>query len=301
MSSRQARRARTVSSTARQPNPAAPRHRRRSSARRVGLPVAVVVVAVSGLVLARLVVSDPPSLPERPATALVSYDVAHVPAAALEAARSPAGVAGPERISAPSLSKAGKPELVYVGAEFCPYCAAQRWALAVALSRFGTFSGLKMTESSTSDPTDPGTKTLSFFGSTYTSAYLSFTAVEETTNQPAGDFYRPLQRPTAAEARLLSVYDAPPYASEAGGIPFLDFGGRYLLIGPSYDPAVLSGRSWTQIADALSDPDSQVGRSINGAANVLSAVVCTMTAQRPGAVCGDPAVRSAHSALRAGS
>ncbi len=32
-------------------------------------------------------------------------------------------------------SSAGKPEFLYIGAEFCPYCAAMRWSMAVALSR----------------------------------------------------------------------------------------------------------------------------------------------------------------------
>ncbi len=34
----------------------------------------------------------------------------------------------------------GKPEVLFVGAEFCPFCAAERWPLIVALSRFGHFS-----------------------------------------------------------------------------------------------------------------------------------------------------------------
>src|SRR5258706_2836824 len=28
----------------------------------------------------------------------------------------------------------GKPEFLYMGAEYCPYCAAERWAMVVALS-----------------------------------------------------------------------------------------------------------------------------------------------------------------------
>jgi hypothetical protein len=31
--------------------------------------------------------------------------------------------------------RAGKPEMLYIGAEFCLYCAELRWPLAVALSR----------------------------------------------------------------------------------------------------------------------------------------------------------------------
>ena len=33
------------------------------------------------------------------------------------------------------LTANGKPELLYVGAEFCPYCGAMRWAEIVALSQ----------------------------------------------------------------------------------------------------------------------------------------------------------------------
>ena len=45
----------------------------------------------------------------------------------------------------------GHPEVFYLGAEYCPYCAAERWPMIIALSRFGTFSGLKTTTSSSSD------------------------------------------------------------------------------------------------------------------------------------------------------
>ena len=60
-----------------------------------------------------------------------------------------------------------------MGAEYCPYCAAERWALVMALSKFGTFTDLQGTTSSATD-TNPSTPTFSFYGSTYTSKYLSF-------------------------------------------------------------------------------------------------------------------------------
>ena len=43
-------------------------------------------------------------------------------------------------VTGPALTSGGKPEMLYIGAEWCPYCAAERWAMAVALRRFGTFS-----------------------------------------------------------------------------------------------------------------------------------------------------------------
>jgi len=32
--------------------------------------------------------------------------------------------------------------VVYIGAEYCPYCAVERWPLIVALNRFGTLTNL---------------------------------------------------------------------------------------------------------------------------------------------------------------
>jgi hypothetical protein len=36
----------------------------------------------------------------------------------------------------------GKPDVLFVGAEFCPFCAAERWPMVVALARFGRFTEL---------------------------------------------------------------------------------------------------------------------------------------------------------------
>ena len=54
----------------------------------------------------------------------------------------------------PPLTDHGLPAVVYVGAEFCPYCAVQRWALLVAFSRFGTFSNLGQIIGSSSTDVD---------------------------------------------------------------------------------------------------------------------------------------------------
>ena len=62
--------------------------------------------------------------------------------------------------------------MVFVGAEFCPYCALERWALVVALFRFGTFSNLGQTISSSSTDVYPGLQSWSFKDSTFTSSSL---------------------------------------------------------------------------------------------------------------------------------
>ena len=89
--------------------------------------------------------------------------------------------------------------MLYIGAEFCPICATQRWPMTVALSHFGTFSNLQQTHSAVSDGNIP---TLSYYGSTFTSPYLTFTPVETTTNQPSGNYYQTLETPTAAQNAL---------------------------------------------------------------------------------------------------
>ena len=80
----------------------------------------------------------------------------------------------------------GKPLVFYMGAEYCPYCAAERWSMIIALSRFGTFSNLGQTFSSSTD-VDPNTPTFSFHGATYTSKYLTFQAKELQSNEQTGN------------------------------------------------------------------------------------------------------------------
>jgi hypothetical protein len=171
----------------------------------------------------------------------------------------------------------GKPLITYIGAEYCPYCAAERWALAVALSRFGTFQNLHGTHSSDTDQY-PGTQTLSFYGSTYDSPYVDFQAVEEATNQPDGDTYQPLQTPTAAQSALAAKYDAQ------GSIPFLDIANRYVITGSSFSPQVLQGLSRSQIAADLADSDSAVAQAIDGAANDITAAIASVTGNQPSSV-----------------
>ena len=48
----------------------------------------------------------------------------------------------PSNYSVPSISSAGKPTFVYIGAQGCPYCAQERYVFAIALSRFGNFTNL---------------------------------------------------------------------------------------------------------------------------------------------------------------
>jgi hypothetical protein len=193
-----------------------------------------------------------------------------------------------------ALTSGGKPELLYVGAEYCPYCAANRWAMVVALSRFGTFSGLATVHSASTDGAGsqepyPNTSTWTFAKATYTSQYLNFTPVETQTNIPdtSTGGYTSLQSVTSAQQGLLNKYDAAPYidSSEAGSIPFLDFGNKYVSIGVSYANTAIQNLTWTQIANDLANPNSTVAKAVDGTANYFTAAICKMTNNQPASAC----------------
>jgi hypothetical protein len=182
--------------------------------------------------------------------------------------------------------------MLYMGAEYCPYCAAERWAMIVALSRFGTFSGLATVHSGIKNGAgdaepDPSTPTWTFVHTTYTSKYLTFTPVEMQTNIPDAStgLYTNLQTPTSAQNTLINKYDAAPYTTEAGAIPFVDFGNKYLIIGASYDPGVLSGLSWSTVAADLHNSSSPVAQAVDGTANYITAALCKMTGNQPASAC----------------
>jgi hypothetical protein len=219
-----------------------------------------------------------------PASILAALDV---PASTLDAVGQPSSVTPPSRVGSGAIGRAadGKPLITYVGAEYCPYCAAQRWALAVALSRFGTFSNLSGTHSASQD-VYPNTQTLSFYGSQYTSPYVDFQSVEEATNQAVGGSYQTLQTPTAQESSLVTTYD------NGGSIPFLDIANRYVITGASYSPQVLQGLSRAQIAAQLNDPKSAVAQAIDGTANEITAAIASVAPHLPGSVAASPVIAS---------
>ncbi len=254
---------------------------------RVGLPVALVVVVIAVLVVAKLASGGSKS---GPASVAASSDVVSrvtsVPASAFDAVGSGAIKTPPAKITGAALTADGKPRVLYIGAEYCPYCAAERWAMVAALSRFGTFSDLGQTASSAQD-VYPSTATLSFHGATYSSSVLSFTGVETTSNTVVNGRYATLDTPTAADEQLVKTLNPQ------GSIPFVDLGGKYTIIGASYDPQVLQGKTHAEIAQALSDPSSDIAKAVDGTANVITAAICASTDQKPAAVCTSAGVTAA--------
>jgi hypothetical protein len=203
----------------------------------------------------------------------------------------------------PILMLDGKPGVLYVGAEYCPYCAAERWALVSSLSRFGSFSNLKVTASSHTD-VYPDTNTFSFEGSTYTSPYVTFQTVEQVSNIPNGQgYYTPLDKITKAQQAILNKYEQPPLDPNAQtgqfGYPFVDIGNQALVTGPSYSSGILAGLSHAEIANGLSDPTNPVTQAIVATSNYISASICASTKNQPTSVCQSAGVQAATKAMAA--
>jgi hypothetical protein len=238
--------------------------------------------------------------PTGTALATVVKNTTTVPASTLDSVGAGSGVTGlPKAITGSALTSGGKPEMLYMGAEYCPFCAAERWGMVVALSRFGTFKNLSTTHSASGDQY-PNTPTWTFYKSSYTSKYLTFSSVEMQTNKLASDgqSYTTLQTPTAAQNALLDKYDAPPYvaSSSKGAIPFIDIGNKYMISGASFSPQILQGKTWSQIATALKDPSSPIAKAIDGTANYITAAICKTTGNQPASAC-TPAVKKLEAKL----
>ncbi len=171
----------------------------------------------------------------------------------------------------------GKPQVFYMGGEFCPYCAAQRWSLIVALSRFGTFSSLDAILAS-----EGNVPTYTFDKSTYTSQYLDFVPVEVQDNsQPPKE----LEKLSPEQQQIVNTYDAPPYTDRAGSFPFISYGNQIVSVGAYYDYNLLIGTSHQDIVKQLNDKNSDFAKSILGGANYMTAAICSLTQNQPAAVC----------------
>jgi thiol-disulfide isomerase/thioredoxin len=251
--------------------------------------VVAVVVVIAAVVIGAVVANRPASAPAAGGStgSTASADAAlakliAIPQATLDASAAPnTNQAATKLPGGTPLTKDGKPKVLYVGAEYCPFCAMERWPLIAALSKFGTFSGLKPTTSATDD-VHPDTPTWSFAGSTYTSDVLAFEAVETADREK-----KPLQPLEGENATIFQKFNP------GGGIPWITYGGTYATDGATVDAAVLDGKTYDQIIAGIEDPSSDIGKTVNPAVNMITAQLCEMTGGKPTNVCTSQAVMSA--------
>lgn len=171
----------------------------------------------------------------------------------------------------------GKPLIVYVGAEYCPYCAAARWPLIVALLRFGNFTGLQYMLSSSTD-VYANTPTFTFVNASYSSPYVVFEPYEYENRA-----YQPLQ---SVPANYSQVWNQVAN----GGIPFVDFANKVVMSGAPFSPALLDEYNWTQIIESI-HTNASVGTQIEASANMITSAICSVDGGRPVSVCNSSAIK----------
>ncbi len=166
----------------------------------------------------------------------------------------------------------GKPVVVYIGGDFCPYCAVERWALIISLSRFGNFSNLHYMASAANEG---DLATFTFTGSSYSSKYVSFQPIEQEDR----------------DRNVIAAIPANYSAQFTNTYPFVNYGNKYILQTLIPDVGIIAGKNWTQIMTDITSGDNTGAQMLEGA-NAISALVCNLTGGQPGSVCSDVAVRS---------
>jgi hypothetical protein len=275
--------------------------------------VGLVVVVIAVLVIVRVAGGSGPTISShqavRPASPTLVRELSTIPSSTFDSigVDIPAEFAGDQPIvisGQPPLTLDGRaPTVLYYGAEYCPFCAAERWGMAVALARFGTWKGLDTTASGL---LDGDFSTLSFRTAKLISSTVNFVPVETCTNVVAPGVagcngYEPLQSPTKDERAILSKYAGPAFVpGDTDGIafPFIDVDNKVLFSGSTFEPTVLTGMSQAQIAAGLSDTSSPVTRSIIGTANYITAALCASIKGAPASVRTSAGVRAADAALK---
>lgn len=272
-------RAETAARAAQMRADAARKERQRKQVIAAVVAVVVVVVAVA----VGVAVSNRP----KPAPAASGADAAlasltSLPQATLDASAAPNPNFAPAKLEGGTpLTQDGKPKVLYIGAEYCPFCAMERWALIGALSRFGTFTGLTPTTSSSSD-VHPDTPTWSFAKAKYTSDVLALEAIEtQDRNQ------QPLQTLDGQNLQLFQKFNP------GGGIPWIDYGGTNATSGATVDANVIDGKTYDQIIAGIYDPTSEIGKTVDPAINMITAQLCQQTNGQPTNVCTSKAVVAA--------
>jgi hypothetical protein len=283
------------------PSKTAAKVRRYQAPRRRARPTVWIIPAVIAALLVVVLIAVAQRRSQGPQataaeTAAVVAQVTSVPSSAWDSA---AATNADVPVLIPAADRpTGAPTLLYMGAEFCPYCATLRWPLVAALARFGTWSGLRLTTSSSTD-IYPNTPTFALDKATFASPYIQVQTVEMEGRAAGADgAYPTLQKPTAIQQSLIDKYDAPPYvpSSSQGSIPFVLVGGTYIWSGIPFAPG-LQGRSWTQVSGILAAATDPLARQLLADGNEISAAICAVDGGQPASVCTSSGVQAAAATL----
>lgn len=153
--------------------------------------------------------------------------------------------------------------MFFMGSGFCPFCAAERWAIVNALSHFGTWEGLVEDKSAGHDEKYLNVPTYNFARAKYTSQYIEFVGRET-----ADRNFEPLQELDEKDYEILDTFNPDQI------IPFLLIDGQFMQVGAGYSPALIEGLEHSKVRSELGNPTSDIGKAINTEIDNVAALVC---------------------------
>jgi hypothetical protein len=214
----------------------------------------------------------------------------------------------------PVLQLNGRPTVIYLGAISCQFCGENRWAMAMALSRFGGFSQLFKGYSSFNDhdlptiywaPANYNASSDVEFGNFYTSNYIYFLSTEYSSPITGGFQMQSLSyfelKSTAinnsayeksiALIGTLNNYQGTPYTIwgkwVVNGVDAIDFGNSTNATSGIHFP--LTNTTHAQVLEQFANPNDQFAWTEYAAADLYLALLCSSTANAVSA-CHLPAI-----------
>ncbi len=204
----------------------------------------------------------------------------------------------------------GKPSVLYLGSITCIFCGENRWAMALALSRFGNFSTLFTGYSALGDsdvptiywsPSEYNASSMDL-GSFYSSDYINFIAFESSDPITLGFDIQPLSVMQqivnqsgnsvymAAFDYIMQInnFQGTPYtiwgSSQVPGADAVDFGNSTATA-----PRPLANWTHAQVFSLLKNPNSQFAWTEYAAADLYIAMTCA-SINNTAPVCQLPAI-----------
>lgn len=166
-------------------------------------------------------------------------------------------------VSKDPMRRGGKLLVLFIGAEHCPFCAAERWAIVRALQKYGQWSGLKQTISAARDEPFLNLPTYDFTEATYTSSHIEFVARELRNRE-----FKPLQKLLKTEEKIFRKLNPEKK------IPFLLVGGRFVQLGEGFSPKIFIGHTFRQTETELKKIESEIRKTIDAEGNIIAALLC---------------------------
>ncbi|MCL4379019.1 MAG: DUF929 domain-containing protein [Candidatus Marsarchaeota archaeon] len=205
----------------------------------------------------------------------------------------------------------GKPSVIYYGSITCVWCGENRWAMALALSRFGSFSRLYTGYSSLGDgdvptlywrPVEYNASTVNP-GSFYNSSYINFLPMEDINPITGGFTLNPFSKVQKIlnETGIPAYIDAFNYILQIntfGGTPYTIWG-EYVASGadavdfgngpPTGSTLPLTGMTHAQVYAQLAHPATQFAWTEYAGADVYVALMCSSIGNNA-SVCSLPVI-----------